>query len=107
MNITVPLKVIAADRGVIDTDREGNALPKDKHFEWASISGLSPVPFDSVDKVGNSIIKISCDPHLIDKLRDLLKPGEVKDFVFNCEQRTGAKNKMQLFAVDLSKEPIK
>lgn len=107
MIIPVPLKVISADRGVVDTDKDGNALPIEKHFHWANITGISPVPADSFDKIGNLITKLSCEPHLLDKMRDLLKPGDVKDFVFSCEQRTGAKNKMQLFAVDLSKEPIK
>lgn len=99
MKTVVNLAIFGAQKGVIDTDKEGNKLPLEKHMAWASVQGLESVRNDDPTKVGNSVVKLSCSHECFDEVRKTLHPGETKEFSFECEMRPGAKQKISLFAV--------
>ncbi|WP_028485731.1 hypothetical protein [Thiomicrorhabdus chilensis] len=98
MQTQVTLKVFTAQKGTIDSDSDGNALPPEKHFDWASVQGLEPIKPEQHDRAGNAPVKLSCTHAVFDEVRKLLPPGEVKELVFECDMRSGAKQKIQLFA---------
>lgn len=65
----ISMKIFNAQTGRIDTDFDGKPLPPEKQFEWANLSGLEAVKPDDLEKAGNSIIKLSCDPVVFHQVR--------------------------------------